>query len=78
MKPTPDAPSARPPQGGATSGPARPVPRWPLRGVITETRFPAREWFAWAGALAALLLVFTLYTRPDFLVMVADQISACF
>ncbi|MDP3796838.1 MAG: hypothetical protein Q8R06_06760 [Polaromonas sp.] len=30
--PTPEAPSAPPPQGGATSGPAKPVPRWPANG----------------------------------------------
>ncbi len=41
-------------------------------------RFPTRPLLAWAAALAALALVFMLYTRPDFLVMVADQISACF
>ena len=28
MTPTPEAPPAPPPQGGATSGPAKPVPRW--------------------------------------------------
>ena len=31
-----------------------------------------------AVALAALLAVFALYTRPDFLVTLADQIWACF
>ncbi|HYF44462.1 MAG TPA: tyrosine recombinase XerC [Ramlibacter sp.] len=29
MTPPPEAPAAPPPQGGATSGPAEPVPRWP-------------------------------------------------
>ncbi|PKO45411.1 MAG: hypothetical protein CVU30_00835 [Betaproteobacteria bacterium HGW-Betaproteobacteria-3] len=29
----PEAPSAPPPQGGATSGPAKPVPRWPANVV---------------------------------------------
>jgi hypothetical protein len=33
---------------------------------------------AWAGALAALLGVFALYTRPDFLVTLANQVWACF
>jgi acyl dehydratase len=28
-RPTPEAPAAPPPQGGATSGPAKPDPRWP-------------------------------------------------
>lgn len=32
----------------------------------------------WALALSALLAVLALYTRPDFLVMLADQIWACF
>ena len=29
--PTPEAPTAPPPQGGATSGPAKPDPRWPAK-----------------------------------------------
>ncbi len=33
---------------------------------------------AWAVALALLLAVFGLYTRPDFLVNLADQLWACF
>lgn len=33
---------------------------------------------AWSAALAAALGVFLLYTRPDFLVMVANQVWACF
>jgi hypothetical protein len=36
------------------------------------------RWLAWAAALAALLAVFALYTRPEFLVILADQIWACF
>ncbi|MDP9900988.1 hypothetical protein J2W36_003254 [Variovorax ginsengisoli] len=32
MKPTPDAPAALPPQGGAPSGLAKPVPRVPWYG----------------------------------------------
>lgn len=31
-----------------------------------------------ATAVAVLLAVFALYTRPDFLVTLADQIWACF
>jgi hypothetical protein len=38
----------------------------------------ARQWLAWAAALALLLAVFALYTRPDFLVTLADQVWACF
>jgi len=37
-----------------------------------------RKSLAWSAALAALLAVFALYTRPDFLVTLADQIWACF
>jgi hypothetical protein len=38
----------------------------------------ARHGLAWAAVLALLLAVFTLYTRPDFLVTLADQVWACF
>ncbi len=41
-------------------------------------RIPTRDLLGWSAALAVLALVFMLYLRPDFLVMVADQISACF
>ncbi len=37
-----------------------------------------RKLTAFAVALAALLAVFALYTRPDFLVTLADQLWACF
>ena len=33
---------------------------------------------AWLGVTAALLAVFALYTRPDFLVTLANQVWACF
>jgi hypothetical protein len=33
---------------------------------------------AWAGALAALALVFFAYTRPDMMVRVADFVWSCF
>ena len=32
----------------------------------------------WVLAVAALLGVFTLYTRPEFLLTLADQVWACF
>ncbi len=32
----------------------------------------------YALAILALLAVFALYTRPDFLVRLADQVWACF
>ncbi len=38
----------------------------------------ARLWLAWAAAGAVLLAVFALYTRPDFIVTLADQLWACF
>ncbi len=37
-----------------------------------------REALAYVAALVALLAVFGLYTRPDFLVTLADQLWACF
>jgi type II secretory pathway component PulM len=33
---------------------------------------------AWGGAVIVLLTVFALYTRPDFLVTLSNQIWACF
>jgi hypothetical protein len=33
---------------------------------------------AWTLAIATLLGVFALYTRPEFLVTLADQVWACF
>jgi len=33
---------------------------------------------AWAAAMAALLAVFALYLRPDFLLTLADQLWGCF
>jgi hypothetical protein len=32
----------------------------------------------WALAIVVLLAVFALYTRPDFLLTVADQVWSCF
>ncbi len=37
-----------------------------------------RKYWMHGLAVAALLAVFSIYTRPDFLVMLADQIWACF
>lgn len=37
-----------------------------------------RRTLAWALTLLALLAVFALYTRPDFLLTLADQLWACF
>ena len=38
----------------------------------------ARKIALYTLALAAVLGVFALYTRPDFLLTLADQIWACF
>ncbi|GAB3495113.1 hypothetical protein GCM10027399_16710 [Curvibacter fontanus] len=37
-----------------------------------------RQLLAWGAALGLLLAVFALYTRPDFLLTLADQLWACF
>ncbi len=39
---------------------------------------PARHALAWLAAVVVLGAVFALYTRPDFLVSLADQLWACF
>jgi hypothetical protein len=38
----------------------------------------ATRMLLWGAALLALLGVFALYTRPDFLVTLSNQIWACF
>ena len=37
-----------------------------------------RRLLAWGAAAAVLLAVFALYTRPDMMVTLADQLWACF
>jgi hypothetical protein len=37
-----------------------------------------RKRLIWSGTVIVLLAVFALYTRPDFLVTMANQIWACF
>ena len=37
-----------------------------------------RTLLAWAAATVVLLAVFALYTQPDFMVTLADQLWACF
>jgi hypothetical protein len=44
----------------------------------TQVTLRARKLLAYAAALSVLLAVFALYTRPLFLVTLADQIWACF
>jgi hypothetical protein len=36
------------------------------------------RWLAWPAMLLILLAVFALYTQPDFMVMLANQVWACF
>ncbi|WP_440108165.1 hypothetical protein [Acidovorax sp. BL-A-41-H1] len=48
-----------------STAPAAPVPR-------------ALRWAAWVLATLVCLLVFGMYTAPDFMVMLADQMWACF
>lgn len=38
----------------------------------------AHKTLLYAGTLGLLLAVFALYTRPDFLVTLANQVWACF
>ena len=38
----------------------------------------SRKLLAYAGAVAALLAVFALYTRAGIMVTLADQLWACF
>lgn len=35
-------------------------------------------WLVWSGLVAALLGVFALYTRPEFLFTLASQVWSCF
>ncbi|WP_169737286.1 hypothetical protein [Simplicispira psychrophila] len=51
-----------------------------LAPATSEAQRPAvwRRWAVRALVLIALLLVFALYSNPDFMVMLADQMWACF
>ena len=44
------------------------------------SRYPPRalRWLGWAVLVLVCLLVFGLYTAPDFMVMLADQMWNCF
>ena len=51
----------------------------PSTAPASSQRPPAwRRWAAAALVLLVLLLVFALYGNPDFMVMLADQMWACF
>lgn len=39
---------------------------------------PLRRWLAWVAVLAVLLGVLVLYRDPGFMLMLADQVWACF
>jgi hypothetical protein len=41
-------------------------------------RATAKRLLAWAAAVAALLAVFALYTRPQMMVALSDLMWACF
>lgn len=41
-------------------------------------RTRAVKWIAWAAAAVVLAAVFAMYTRPQFMVGVADLVWACF
>lgn len=36
------------------------------------------RWLAYVGAAAALATVFAMYLQPDFMVLLAQQVWACF
>ena len=47
--------------------------------TVPQPPTPAwRRWAVGALVLVVLLLVFALYGNPDFMVMLADQMWACF
>jgi hypothetical protein len=41
-------------------------------------RAPVGKFLAYAAAVVVLLAVFLLYTRPQMMVTIADQVWACF
>jgi hypothetical protein len=45
---------------------------------MTNGKFAIRHALAWALALAAIAGAFMLYTRPDFMVQLSNQVWACF
>ena len=42
------------------------------------TRQRLVQTFCWLAATGVLLVVFALYTQPDFLLVLANQVWACF
>lgn len=39
---------------------------------------PSYRFLLYAAAVGLLLAIFTLYTRPEFMVNIANQVWACF
>ncbi len=53
----------------------------PAASIHPGRRRRAGRWatgLAWAAGAALLAVVFLLYTQPDFVVMMADQVWSCF
>ncbi len=63
--PAPSHTATHRPDAAAAAAPAPAMPR-------------ALRWAGGGIAVLACLLVFGLYTAPDFMVMLADQVWACF
>lgn len=58
---------APPPRPAASASPSNPLRQ--RRALV---------WVVRAAAVLATLAVFALYTRPEFMVMLADQMWSCF
>lgn len=48
------------------------------RDPAVNRRSPWRRWLAWCLVCLALLAAFAAYTDPDFMVLLANQVWACF
>lgn len=61
-----------------TATPTRSTP--PAAGRVARSPLLARcaRWGGWAAGLLLLAAAFMLYTDPQFMVMMADQVWACF
>ena len=49
-----------------------------MDSTTPPTLRPWRRWLGWALVLLALLAVLLLYRDPGFMLMLADQVWACF
>ncbi len=59
------------PSSSSSSSPPTPSP-------LPRRHRQGRVWALRVAAVAAALAVFALYTRPQFMVMLADQVWSCF